>query len=101
MEAFTISHIFCKIIWRFQVRLLSFIQKINISFLNQSTSYDIKYKEELYFFGSSEIDIQELMGAALSITAIKAGSWFFYKFIAEHDFFYNIELQTDLRKTPF
>lgn len=52
----------------------SFIQKINISFLNQSTSYDIKYKEEMYFFGSSEIDIQELMGATLSITVIKAES---------------------------
>lgn len=55
----------------------SFIQKINISFLNQSTSYDIKYKEEMYFFGSSEIDIQELMGATLSVTVIKAESWFF------------------------
>lgn len=76
----------CKIIWRFQVRLLSFIQKINISFLNQSTSYDIKYKEETYFFGSSETDIQELMGATLSVTVIKAESWFFYKFVAEHDF---------------
>lgn len=65
---------FCKI--RFQVRLLSFIQKINISFLNQSVSYDIKYKEEMYFFGSSEIDIQELMGATLSITVIKAESCF-------------------------
>lgn len=52
----------------------SFIQKINISFLNQSTSYDIKYKEEMYFFGSSEIDIQELMGATLSVTVIKAES---------------------------
>lgn len=52
----------------------SFIQKINISFLNQSTSYDIKYKEEMYFFGSSEIDIQELMGATLAITVIKAES---------------------------
>lgn len=52
----------------------SIIQKINISFLNQSTSYDIKYKEEMYFFGSSEIDIQELMGAALSVTVIKAES---------------------------
>lgn len=61
---------FCKI--TFQVRLLSFIQKINISFLNQSISYDIKYKEEMYFFGSSEIDRQELMGATLSIAVIKA-----------------------------
>lgn len=52
----------------------SFIQKINISFLNQSTSYDIKYKEEMYFFGNSEIDIQELMGAILSETVIKAES---------------------------
>lgn len=52
----------------------SFIQKINISFLNQSTSYDIKYKEEMYFFGNSEIDIQELMGATLSVTVIKAES---------------------------
>lgn len=52
----------------------SFIQKINIFFLNQSTSYDVKYKEEMYFFGSSEIDIQELMGATLSVTVIKAES---------------------------
>lgn len=67
-----LSHFFffCKI--TFQVRLLSFIQKINISFLNQSISYDIKYKEEMYFFGSSEIDRQELMGATLSIAVIKA-----------------------------
>lgn len=54
----------------------SFIQKINISFLNHSTSYDIKYKE-MYFFGNSEIDIQELMGATLSVTVIKAESLFF------------------------
>jgi len=55
-------------------RLLSFIQKINISFLNPSTSYDIKYKEEMYFFGSSEVGVQELMGATLSIAVIKAES---------------------------
>jgi len=30
----------------------------------------------MYFFGSSEIDIQELMGATLSITVIKAESCF-------------------------
>lgn len=91
-------HIFFKIIWRFQVRLLSFIQKINISFLNQSTSYDIKYKEEMYFFGSSEIDIQELMGATLSITVIKAESWFFYKFIAEHDFLLQYRASNSFKK---
>lgn len=79
----------------------SFIQKINISFLNQSTSYDIKYKEEMYFFGNSEIDIQELMGATLSVTVIKAESWFFTNLKQNTISFYNIELQTALRKTPF
>lgn len=40
----------------------------------------------MYFFGSSEIDRQELMGATLSIAVIKAERWFLYKFIAEQNF---------------